>query len=258
LSEGGCLIILQFDIGNTRLKWRKVTAAKELLDRGYGLSGQGYGSIGQSDFWKGVEALQISSVGSEQRVAEIVALCRAHAPSASIFIARSESLPKIVSFAYSEVGRMGVDRCLALIALKCLNDQAQIKADMLVVDAGSALTADYLSSDGAHLGGYIMCGLEMMKSALVGSTSKIRPVREVSVSGVPGSSTESCVAEGVTFMFQAAADRLVRQAIDAGYRVVITGGDGPLLGAGYDASFVSIHQDLVFEGLFYASEGAPR
>lgn len=258
MSGDGCLIILQFDIGNTRLKWRKVTAAMEVLDQGYALSGQGLGFLGQSDFWESVEALQISSVGSEQQVTDIVALSRAHAPEASIFVARSESLPKIVSFAYSEVGRMGVDRCLALIALKRLNDQARVKVDMLVVDAGSALTADYLSSDGIHQGGYIMCGLEMMKAALTGSTSQIKLVREELVSGVPGSSTESCVAEGVAFMFRAAADRLVRQAIEAGYRVIFTGGDGSLLAASYDKSFVSISQDLVFEGLFYAAEGAAR
>jgi type III pantothenate kinase len=249
------LITLQFDIGNTRLKWRKLKGGSEIVARGHSVCGGRQKFLQEPKFWDSVTALHLSSVGGNDVVSEIKSQCSVYAPGANVFVAKSQLLSSSVMFAYKDVSRMGVDRCLALIAAQRLLEELAVKKDVLVVDAGSALTADYLACDGRHRGGYIMCGLEMMKVALGSQTSRIRLSSDVAVVGRVGNSTESCVSEGITFMFRATVRRLVDEALEDGALVILTGGDSLGLSGGYESGVVLSRPDLVFEGLLYAAEG---
>ena len=63
---------------------------------------------------------------------------------------------------------MGADRWHAMLAgwVRC-------KASFAVVDAGSAVTVDYVNAGGRHLGGYILPGLQMMRRSLKVDAARI-------------------------------------------------------------------------------------
>ena len=63
--------------------------------------------------------------------------------------------------AYTETDRMGADRWHAMYAAW----QADA-GGFAVVDAGSAITIDYVADSGKHLGGYILPGKQMMLRSL--------------------------------------------------------------------------------------------
>lgn len=59
-----------------------------------------------------------------------------------------------VTNGYQQPEQLGVDRWLALIAAA-----ERVSGDCIVIDAGSAITLDLLRSDGLHLGGAILPGI---------------------------------------------------------------------------------------------------
>lgn len=67
---------------------------------------------------------------------------------------------------YAEPGQLGVDRWAALIGAWHLQHGA-----CLVVNAGTATTADMLSSQGMFRGGIIIPGIDMMKHSLAHNTA---------------------------------------------------------------------------------------
>lgn len=71
-------------------------------------------------------------------------------------VTRFVSMPQAlgVTNAYREPERLGVDRWMALIAASKL-----VSGDVVVIDAGSAITLDLLRADGKHLGGAILPGI---------------------------------------------------------------------------------------------------
>lgn len=72
-----------------------------------------------------------------------------------------------VSNGYAEVERLGSDRWAALIAARGLHPDR----DLLVVQAGTAITIDTLTAQGHFRGGMIVPGLNLMLDALAHSTA---------------------------------------------------------------------------------------
>ncbi|MDH3632433.1 MAG: type III pantothenate kinase [Gammaproteobacteria bacterium] len=71
-------------------------------------------------------------------------------------VTRFVSMPQAlgVTNGYREPERLGVDRWMALIAASEL-----VGGDVVIIDAGSAMTLDLLRADGKHLGGAILPGI---------------------------------------------------------------------------------------------------
>ena len=63
--------------------------------------------------------------------------------------------------AYHDIETLGVDRWYAMIGA-----WLKYKKAFCVIDCGTAVTLDVVDNDGQHLGGLIMPGLTMMRSAL--------------------------------------------------------------------------------------------
>lgn len=90
---------------------------------------------------------------------------------------------------YLDAERLGDDRWMALLAA------AEIAAgDVIVIDAGSAITLDLLRADGRHLGGAILPGFET-------SPGRFREIfayidfdhPDIAAVDVPGGSTEAAI-----------------------------------------------------------------
>ena len=69
---------------------------------------------------------------------------------------------------YEEFERLGLDRWLAMLGGFHLAAGA-----CLVLDFGTAVTADFIAADGQHLGGFICPGMPLMRNQLRTHTRKI-------------------------------------------------------------------------------------
>ena len=188
-----------------------------------------------------------SSVLAEQREAELIASLR------EIFdLERIEKFSALKSShgvfnAYSVPESLGVDRWLCLLGAR-----ARVKQDLMIVDAGSAITIDLLQADGQHLGGAILPGFntsierfkEIMRSADFDHPDIVKTDQ-------PGCSTEACInidydSTTIQIVRQLVARWIERLAADA--VLIVNGGDADLIEQHQKHRFL-VMPDLVFRGM---------
>lgn len=144
---------------------------------------------------------------------------------------------------------VGVDRLLAAGSAF-----RQVGGSVIVVDVGTALTVDLVSASGCFMGGTISPGLKAMTRVLASDTSLLPEVRLEAPASAVGRDTPECIRAGVVFGAAGAVDRVVEEltdATDGAPRVVLTGGDAPVLSP-YLKSPHHSEPDLVLRGLAYA------
>jgi type III pantothenate kinase len=124
---------------------------------------------------------------------------------------------------YAEAARLGVDRWLAL-----LGAWRRQRGAALVIDAGTALTADAVDADGRHLGGFIAPGLLTAQKALLGATRFATRDLDAAYQAGFGRDTEACVRQGALLACLGAIDRAAAQMPPEALRL-ITGGDAARL-----------------------------
>lgn len=231
---------LLIDIGNTRAKWRYfdgVVCGDQGVLENAELSEKLIEELMER---YSIKKIFISSVGKD----DIVHLfaCIAQSRGLEFAVMQSQSVMSDVKFAYQDISSLGVDRCLAMVA-------AYEYKGVLIIDAGSAITADYVAEDGSHKGGYILPGCQMLKTTLNMGTSRIAV--KVSLGNVePGTSTSECVGNGLTLMLQALMQGLIERANILGIEeYIVTGGDAELLASLCpDIAFIK-KNNLVLDGL---------
>jgi type III pantothenate kinase len=234
-------LILQMDVGNTRTKWR-LCHGHESIESG----------VMDRDSTKLLPALTqrpaelwISSVAG----AEFETRSREEAHkrwNIEPWFARSSASACGLVNSYQEPQRMGVDRWLAMIAAWSRIDETG-DAGVCVVDAGSALTIDFVAAAGEHLGGYILPGLDSMEKALLQDTDRVRFSDAPRDSIAPGRSTEQAVYNGL-LLSQAGAVALALSKQAGQFSLLFSGGNGPVLQEvlAMGGSFAA---DLVLDGL---------
>jgi type III pantothenate kinase len=166
-----------------------------------------------------------------------------------------------VPYRYPET--YGVDRALGVFAA-----YRWVKSSCVVIDAGTALTVDAVDDDGSVAGGFIMPGFAAQARALAATADLpfVIPaedgVQELSFredEPLTGQSTEECIRLGILYGFRASAEQLARlagQAVHAGDRIILTGGEAALLtGSWFERAERS--PGLVLEGLGLAADTLP-
>lgn len=154
-----------------------------------------------------------------------------------------------VTNAYREPARLGIDRWAAMRAAR-----QRFAGPLCVVDAGTALTLDFLLADGRHLGGYIVPGLGSLPDCL-GATTPLAFAGPEPERGPeerqPGQTTTECIRQGALqmscAMVESALHRLEQQ-YEAPFACIISGGDAARLAAGLDVPS-TIEPELVLQGL---------
>jgi len=153
---------------------------------------------------------------------------------------------------YEEFERLGLDRWLAMLGGFQLASGA-----CLVLDFGTAVTADFISRDGEHLGGFICPGMPLMRNQLRTHTRRIRygdlAAERALESLVPGRTTVEAVERGCSLMlrgFVLTQLELARSYWGSDYSVFLTGGDAGLVSGIVPRARVV--PDLVFVGLAMA------
>lgn len=232
---------LFIDSGNTRLKWclddqsRTLASGAGSLEEDSPLSSVG-DLIGQ------VRSVAISTVASEERRSHLMDSLAKICPAPVRFYWSEQARNGLVN-AYQDVSRMGADRWHAMYGAWLDHKQG-----FVVVDAGSAVTVDYVDRNGRHLGGYILPGLQMMLRSLRTDAARIWFDPDHGLVTDPGKSTGECVNHGLAWLSGAMVERVVADAREHGLSdVLVTGGDANrLIGLGLPG----IHRpDLVLSGL---------
>lgn len=105
---------------------------------------------------------------------------------------------------------------------------AKYGAPVIVVDFGTAITLDVVSSDGAYLGGAIMPGLEMAAEGLGRKTARLPSVSIADPGRAIGNSTDRSIQSGIFYGTVGAIDSLIERIqaeLGGECTVVATGGD---------------------------------
>lgn len=149
-------------------------------------------------------------------------------PAAEVHLVTRHTVPIVVRTDVPD--RVGIDRVLGAYAASRI-----AKPPMVVIDAGSAVTVDWVNAEGEFCGGAILPGLRLQSIALATGTDAL-PNLDWSANDplqVPGRNTENAIRLGVVISVAAAIDRLVQlyssDAPSADVTVVLTGGDAASL-----------------------------
>jgi type III pantothenate kinase len=127
-------------------------------------------------------------------------------------------------------------------------------SDILVIDAGTAITFDFMSG-GIYRGGNISPGLNIRFKALNKFTRKLPLLAPSSEFSNPGRNTRDAILAGViggvTYEINEYIRTFEKKSTD--FKIVLTGGDGEFLKDKIDSQFIYM-PDIVIDGLNYILE----
>ena len=243
---------LLVDIGNSRVKWARLTG--ERLGKAHAADYSGWRA---RDFARRL----VGSAFSIDRilVASVAAETVSDALSAGARLARAPAPERVttrrsacgVTVGYVDPWRLGVDRFLTMIAAH----RRFAGQPVCAVAVGTAMTLDLVGADGRHWGGAIIPAPPLMVASLLDGTSGIRRRAQGGTAGrghaLFGRSTLAAVEQGARYAAAAAADRAVSEASDLVGRtpqLVLTGG-GALSIRRLIRTPSVVAPDLVLEGL---------
>ncbi|MFC6301517.1 pantothenate kinase [Pseudomonas sp. CCM 7893] len=245
-------MILELDCGNSFIKWRVLE-----LDKAHVFAEGVVGSdIALIESLLALASLTLKhcrlvSVRASEETSELVAALVDTFGVAVVCAASSRQMAGVRN-GYEDFERLGLDRWLAMLGGFQLASGA-----CLVLDFGTAATADFIAADGEHLGGFICPGMPLMRNQLRTHTRKIR-YDDVSAERaleclVPGRTTVEAVERGCTLMlrgFVLTQLELARSYWGSDFSVFLTGGDAELISDAVPGA--RLVPDLVFVGLAMA------
>lgn len=243
---------LLVDIGNSRVKWARLTG--ERLGKAQAADYSGWRArdfarrmIGSSP---SIDRILVASVAADAVTDGLDAGARlAGVPAPERVTTRRRVCG--VTIAYNDPWRLGVDRLLAMIAAH----RRFAGEPVCAVAIGTAMTLDLVGADGRHAGGAIIPAPPLMVSSLLEGTNGIRRRAQGGAIGkgraLFGRSTRAAVEQGARYAAAAAVDRAVSEATELIGRkpqLVLTGGGARDLRPLIHSAGVLV-PDLVLEGL---------
>lgn len=235
---------LLVDIGNSRLKWalaegEHLTLAEPLPHHSATLK-----SNLLKLWWLLPQAptqLVVSCVSKAELSAQVTACARELWPTIDIVIVKAQASQLGLHNAYAQPEKLGVDRWLAMLAVRHIYPQAAC-----VVDCGTAITVDFINAQGQHLGGIISPGLALMKQALASGTEQL-PLAGNPASLKLAQDTVAAIESGTLYAATGLIEKIVCTQNER-FKLFITGGDAAAVAAALNVESV-VCEDLVLRGL---------
>lgn len=152
--------------------------------------------------------------------------------------------------------QLGADRWFALVGYYQLKQE-----NTVIIDAGTALTIDWLTHSGQHLGGWIIPGRRLMQQSLHTGTANLTSLLTESCYREPAINTQQGMSFGVHYALVGAISQAIKASENVfqqqPFSVIVTGGDGERLLKSLqnveDICYTRI-DDLVFKGLAFAAD----
>jgi type III pantothenate kinase len=229
--------ILTIDCGNSVLKWGLHRDGAWVRQDAAPLGA----IVGLDPQWRAlgpVDRIVISNVAGQAVGAEIERLV-ARWPVRPIHVVPKRSECGVVN-GYEQPERLGADRWAALIGARSIE-----RAPCLVVDAGTATTADILGADGTFRGGVILPGIDLMKRALAQHAAQL-PLSEGHVVPEPRRTVDAI--ETGCLLAQAGAIERLHAGMEPGARCLLSGGNAPKIARALRIE-ARVVDNLVLEGL---------
>lgn len=248
--------MLLISVGNTRTRLARVEDGKlqpsRVLDNADAAAPAAAAETASAGGDTGTLPVLLASVNSAAADRYEAALQRAGASVTRL----GRDVPIPIRNTLDDDSTVGHDRLL-----DALGAFARAKQACIVIDAGTAVTIDFVDGEGAFHGGVIAPGAQMMLDALHQYTSALPAVR-LSPEGVApretpfGKDTPRAMTLGAAAAIRGMAHKLIddyAQFYGAYPRVIATGGDAALLFEG-DELVEHIVPDLTLIGMLAAAE----
>jgi len=147
---------------------------------------------------------------------------------------------------YATPSTLGVDR----IALIAAASKQYKKKNVLVIDAGTCVTFDFLNHENEYLGGAISPGLTVRYEALHNLTAKLPLLKPENSDFFIGNSTESSIHSGVINGLVNEIDGVIQQyqSTYTDLTVILTGGDTNFLAERLKSSIFA-NSNFLLDGL---------
>lgn len=236
---------LLLDFGNTRLKW--CLQGTDLLGALFvkvdieSVLNQLHSEIGS------VDRIGVACVKGAAFKANLCSVIRKlWGVDPYVSVTRAVELGLVCS--YEDPAKMGVDRWLAMLAA-----YKRFGGGLCIVDSGTAMTIDFVASDGQHAGGYIVPGLHLSVDSLLKGTEEVKfEGLEAWGRATFGKSTQEAVYNGALFaqvsIIEKANSELLKVNPEGSCTLIVTGGNADLISPFLNISH-RIEPELVLEGL---------
>lgn len=236
---------LLIDAGNTRVKAALMDVEGHLEP----WLNVAYDELRQHQISQDVESVWLAAVSGDSQNEELTHWLTEQKQT-KVHRVESEAHAFGVTNAYAKPQDLGVDRWLAMLGAYDEQPKAAV-----IIDAGTAITVDWLDENGQHLGGWIAPGVALMKTSVTQRAPKVFSHDSDELWGKAqqlGQSTPDCLLNGCVNTFIG----LVRQALSVSeteldwfdYRILFSGGSIPLLPADIKRRG-EVRTELVLQGL---------
>lgn len=208
---------LCIDVGNTQVKLGAYNVSGQLEHY------ERIANLNEKDLEKilkqwGIEYAILSSVRAEHE--GVVDYLKQHLKKV---LKLSSELPLPITNEYQTPRTLGNDRLAGVIGASTLYPNE----NLLVVDAGTCITYDFITKDNIYFGGSILPGIEMRFKALNHFTAKLPLVEKVELNSFIGNTTQTSIQTGVLFgvLHELKGFKQQYQAKFGNIKVIVTGGD---------------------------------
>jgi type III pantothenate kinase len=233
------------DLGNTRYKWMMQSGLPAGAIKKQVYSKQKAAEIIAHTLLdaKPFQHLLVSSVKSERFNRAFSDACHRVGIATPEFI-RIGKHP-LISLAYQDISKLGIDRYLALIGALL-----HYQPPFIVVDAGTVVTFDAVDTSGAHIGGCFFPGRRLLRESMVQGANRIS-MTQPEESALFADSTEKAVNGGIEQGFTSAVNGILAAMQSKWCKqatTILTGGDAHWL---HSRIFPSPEENdrLIFEGI---------
>ena len=212
------------DVGNTRIKWGRCVGNQVVETASLPPDPDPEWEAQYVRWSRGTPlAWLVSGVNPPKREA-LVAWLRQHGDTVRL-LQEARELPLQVKLEHPD--RVGIDRLLDAVAV---NRRRTPLVPAVIIDAGSAVTVDWVDESGAFAGGTVAPGLRLMALALHQYTALL-PVIEVHEppAEVPGTTTRLAMHAGIFWSVVGGIRELVREMAQRSRvppELYLGGGDG--------------------------------
>lgn len=237
--------LIVVDIGNSRIKWG-LSVAGQLTETKFFEHYDEAGFTSQYEQWRCDQAtlFRLASVvpNATEELTQWLKKKKSRVEQLTHSLVYEQFQWQGLVSQVREKEKIGIDRLLLVIAAwrkyRLNNEQKQ---PIVIISIGTAMTVDFVSQEGNHLGGVILPGAKIMAQSLNQFTAKLpfvdplnRQPEQFFSEQFFGQDTQSAIQIGIAKAIQGSADLLVRQFAKQMQTqqppiVLITGGDATLL-----------------------------
>lgn len=159
--------------------------------------------------------------------------------------------PMPIRLGYRTPHTLGRDRMATAVGAWCTAQRLDEACDVLVIDAGTAITYDLVTADGCFVGGNIAPGLSLRFKSLHEHTGLLPLVEPDGDTPVVGYDTETAIRSGVLLGLLGEIKSYIAdlKLSHTNLMVFLTGGDGKLLYNRLGDESIIYNENLAAEGL---------